>query len=996
MALGNPSLAPLAAGPHPSPLAPDSSFAPSPSDSAVPPVDIPSTSAPSSAAPLSPAVQSGSAEPSAPGTPISCTDTPPPQDDSARSSSSASPLPGQNGQSALDGPPTPPSAPATPDVDPQIIEALRSKDRIYVLKLGETFESLITERRTRVEVFPSTSYQRLLVHRCSAYYRLTPETDPGTKALFVLFTSESRIPERRICDLVPPESTTQPAFKIMRRSVPERRSKPTSHASSVAGEDVELSDVEPSEAGSLGGRSNVTNSSTKKRMTIEEREAAYNEARSRIFMDFEKEKGKDKDGSSTSPSLNGSASAGGRSSVSDTDDVSSPTGESEWSAPSGSHSRDKRDGRRGGGGHRSFRSGGAYHSSSGGSSRNSRAPSPSFNYASLHDPSNAGHIYDPSQHHNPNMYYPNQYAYPYSPPGQGPNPPFLAPYPYYPPYNPYQSPPPMPQHTHSDPQTTTTSSGEAYPPPHQMTYAPPYGWPPHPPQPPLQSPPHGMHMSVPPQQPPQNPPQAMGPPPPMQPQSPQYHQPYMPPPHGYAYPMNPYYPPPPQPPPQGQQMPPPPPPPMNVQPPPPQQQPMQHHPGYDIPRNLSGSQMGPPPPNGQFSPQSPRSSLGNGVIQSNNSSRSNSRGPGGNNNNGNGNNGKRVPILPGRSPWSYGPGVGNGGYTSNVNASGGDVVGPRFHNQRHNSGNSSSGNSRSSHSDDVSSTSSSTTSSSSRRTYTSTTSSQQHPLPARPDWAVGLKAQPTLAATGGGRHHPNATANHDTSRTMSPMLGPHSGGHTSPMLNDHRNQNYTHSPSPRHSSTGVQHPHPSPPLPLTLQSTDFPPLNPAAAAASQEKRTPIASGAWGQSRPVLSPTTNGNIAGPAGVNAGAGVGVNVGSGSSSNQASPVARQDENNRGHALPGKPGELYSPKLVRRPQGPNTPTNGQGHQRTQSDRGGKETATGTEGHVSALANQVSSMSLGEGKGAVDAAHPASTDSPGPLVAPPPASAPAVSSPSV
>jgi hypothetical protein len=33
------------------------------------------------------------------------------------------------------------------DVDPQILEALRNKDRIYVLKLGETFESLIKERR---------------------------------------------------------------------------------------------------------------------------------------------------------------------------------------------------------------------------------------------------------------------------------------------------------------------------------------------------------------------------------------------------------------------------------------------------------------------------------------------------------------------------------------------------------------------------------------------------------------------------------------------------------------------------------------------------------------------------------------------------------------------------------------------------------------------------------------------------------------------------------
>lgn len=34
------------------------------------------------------------------------------------------------------------------DVDPQIVEALKSKDRIYVLKLGEQMEMLINERRS--------------------------------------------------------------------------------------------------------------------------------------------------------------------------------------------------------------------------------------------------------------------------------------------------------------------------------------------------------------------------------------------------------------------------------------------------------------------------------------------------------------------------------------------------------------------------------------------------------------------------------------------------------------------------------------------------------------------------------------------------------------------------------------------------------------------------------------------------------------------------------
>lgn len=36
---------------------------------------------------------------------------------------------------------------ALPDVDPQIVEALKSKDRIYVLKLGEQMEGLINDRR---------------------------------------------------------------------------------------------------------------------------------------------------------------------------------------------------------------------------------------------------------------------------------------------------------------------------------------------------------------------------------------------------------------------------------------------------------------------------------------------------------------------------------------------------------------------------------------------------------------------------------------------------------------------------------------------------------------------------------------------------------------------------------------------------------------------------------------------------------------------------------
>src|ERR1700722_15436766 len=117
-------------------------------------------------------------------------------------------------------------------------------------------------------------------------------------------------PTRRICELVPAEPTPQPAFKIMRRSNQDRRPKVQSQAGSVAGEDADLSDAEPSESGSLGSRSNATGGSNKKHMTIEEREAAYNEARSRIFMGFE-EKEKEMSASSSTHSLASSASTSG-------------------------------------------------------------------------------------------------------------------------------------------------------------------------------------------------------------------------------------------------------------------------------------------------------------------------------------------------------------------------------------------------------------------------------------------------------------------------------------------------------------------------------------------------------------------------------------------------------------------------------------------------------------------------------------------------------------
>ncbi|KAJ7656445.1 hypothetical protein DFH06DRAFT_1298274 [Mycena polygramma] len=228
---------------------------------------------------------------------------------------------------------SPPSASVTSldaEVDPQILEALASKDRIYVLKLGEQMEGLIADRnaRQRIDLTPATTYQRMLVHRCSAYYALAPETDSLTKAISVVVTGESRIvnglmgcsPPRRLADLAPPpaDTMTPPKFKIMlrnpRSSGSGSRSHTGSHNGSVTGDD-------PDSYASDGESSSAT-STSKHRRTIEERTAAYNEARSRIFVDFTAEKDRDKEPTSSSASTAAS------------EDPGSPATESEWSASS--------------------------------------------------------------------------------------------------------------------------------------------------------------------------------------------------------------------------------------------------------------------------------------------------------------------------------------------------------------------------------------------------------------------------------------------------------------------------------------------------------------------------------------------------------------------------------------------------------------------------------------------------------------------------------------
>ena len=282
----------------------------------------------------------------------------------------------------------------------------------------------------------------------------------------------------------------------MSRSVQDRiRAQSQSRTGSVNGEDAESSDVEPSEAGSLGGRGGALNRS-KKALTLEQREAAYNEARSRIFMDFEekaKEKENDMSASSSTFSLvsgSASTSGGGSSSAGDLDDsISTAPTESEFSGPV---ARDSKVERRNGSGTNSAGSSRSMlppkHPSS---SRNSRAPSPSVTYASIYEPAPVAAPYDTNQGPSMQPPYGQQFMYHYSPPppppGQGPGQGFMGPMPYYP-YNYPQPPQALPPQQHhgvgSDPSGSGTdpqTSGLFVPPhhPQQMVYMP-YPWPPNP------------------------------------------------------------------------------------------------------------------------------------------------------------------------------------------------------------------------------------------------------------------------------------------------------------------------------------------------------------------------------------------------------------------------------------------------------------------------------------------------------------------------------------
>ncbi|KAG8754440.1 hypothetical protein FRC14_005076, partial [Serendipita sp. 396] len=326
------------------------------------------------------------------------------------------------------------SAPAV-DVDSPIVQALKSsKDRLYVLKLGETMENLISQGKlyAKVDLQPASSYQRLLVHRCAEFYHLTQENSPTTVSVIV--TADSRIPSKRISELVPPEETVLPAFQIMRRV---DRPKTVSRATSVDGNLTDEGDET---------RSQGSGSKKKAHRTIEEREAEYNKARSRIFMDFEEKDASASSGGAMSSAASIVSYTGGSAGMSsvDGDGASTAPTESEYSSPAGRVKEGwSTPGSYAGSTGRGKPSNATSHST--GTLRSSAPPFTSPNVSPPPPQGTVNYIPDPSISPTPDMQQPHMRHIPTGAPAGYPA--FAAPamYPFYVPYflpMPYPPPPP--------------------------------------------------------------------------------------------------------------------------------------------------------------------------------------------------------------------------------------------------------------------------------------------------------------------------------------------------------------------------------------------------------------------------------------------------------------------------------------------------------------------------------------------------------------------------
>lgn len=162
--------------------------------------------------------------------------------------------------------------------DEKLLEALDSpKDRIFLLRLEQDLQKFVIDSKEPfIDLPPCNSFCRMLTHKLADYYHMTHQVDSVAGAVRIFRTPFCRLPPSLTSISNPPTTgntppPTMPAMKIMRRGGEGDTGPSPSKATSETGSDGKDKSL-----------------SAKEKLSREEREAAYNRARERIFGKDEK------------------------------------------------------------------------------------------------------------------------------------------------------------------------------------------------------------------------------------------------------------------------------------------------------------------------------------------------------------------------------------------------------------------------------------------------------------------------------------------------------------------------------------------------------------------------------------------------------------------------------------------------------------------------------------------------------------------------------------
>ncbi|KAL2071589.1 hypothetical protein VTL71DRAFT_12824 [Oculimacula yallundae] len=157
--------------------------------------------------------------------------------------------------------------------DEKLLEALDSpKDRMFLLRLEQdVIEFVKDSKEPFIDLPPCNSFCRMLTHKLADYYHMTHQVDAVAGAVRIFRTPFCRLPPSLTSISNPPTTgntppPSMPTMKIMRRGGDGDTGPSPSKATSETGSDGKDKSL-----------------SAKEKLSREEREAAYNRARERIF-----------------------------------------------------------------------------------------------------------------------------------------------------------------------------------------------------------------------------------------------------------------------------------------------------------------------------------------------------------------------------------------------------------------------------------------------------------------------------------------------------------------------------------------------------------------------------------------------------------------------------------------------------------------------------------------------------------------------------------------